>query len=113
MSRAFWASRGDFRQHGDGSAHMEASDDNGDAGFPKGAGDVYRPGKLVGLNSYKADHSPVSILPDSPGYRRDREYGVVLVVEVDDDVDIFAQDFPLSTVEHEGVEAGEGVGDAE
>ncbi len=92
---------------------MEASDDNGDASLPKGAGDVYGPGKLVGLNSYKADHSQVSVLPNSSGYSRDREYGAVLVMEVGDDVDIFTQDFPLSTVEREAVEAGEGVGDSE
>ena len=92
---------------------MEASDDNGNAGLQKGAGDVYGPGKLVGLNSYKGDHSQVSVLPNSPGYLPDREYGAVLVMEVGDDVDIFAQDFPLGTVEREAVEAGEGVGDTE
>ena len=86
---------------------MEASYDNWDADLPKGAGDVYGPGKLVGLNSYKGDYSPVSVLPNSPGYRRDGEYGAVLIVEADNDVDIFAQDFPLSAVDREAVEAGE------
>ncbi len=92
---------------------MEASNDNGDAGFPKGAGDVYRPGKLVGLNSYKGDYSPVSVLPNSLDYRRYRDNGAVLVVEVGDDVDIIAKDLPLSAVEREAVETGEGVGDTE
>ncbi len=96
--------RWDFRQHGYGSAHMEASDDNGNASFPKWAGDVNRPGKLVGLNSYKGNYSPISILPDSPDYRLNRDYGAVLVVEVSYNVDIFAQDSSLSTIKSEAVE---------
>ena len=85
---------------------MEATDRDRDTSLAKLSGHIERAGILIGLDPNHADQSASAALLDAPDDAADGDDGVGLVMRVDDDLSIRAQDLSLRGVEDQTVDAG-------
>ena len=96
-----------FGQHGDAARHVEAADRHRHAAVAELPGDVERAGELVRLHADQRDHAPVRL--DAVGDPLDVEDRVALVIGLDNDLGILAENMRLGAFDQEAVDAGEAV----
>ena len=99
--------RRQFGQHGDASRDMEAADGDGHARFAKLAPDVERARKLIRLHPDQRDHAAVG--QDAARDRGNVDDGVALVVNLDLDVDLGAENAGFGAFGEQAIDARETV----
>ena len=96
-----------FGQHGDASRDMEAADRDRHARFAKLAPDIERARKLIRLHPDQRDHSLIG--EDALRNAGDVDDGVALVVNLDLDLDVRAENMALRAFVKQAVDAGQAV----
>ena len=90
-------------QHGEAAADVKSADRDGHASGAELARDRHGARELVGLDADHADEAGMAGLPDPPGDPLDRDPDVHLVVGVDLDRDILAEDLAVGAILRDAV----------
>ncbi len=97
-------------QHGQGAADMEAADGHRQSSGAEAPRQVQGAGVLVGLDPHQADQATPAVGLEAPDDASHRDPGVGLVIGLDGNPDIRAQDPLLVGDAGQTVEGGQGVG---
>src|SRR5208282_731547 len=100
---------GRLLQHGEAAADVKAAHCDRHTSRAELARDGHGARELVGLDADQTDEAGMSGLLDAPCDPLDRNRDVHLIVGVDLDRDVVAQDVPVAAVLGDGVERGHGI----
>ena len=99
--------RRQFGQHGDAARDMETADGDRHALLAKLAADIERAGKLIRLDADQGDHSAVG--KNALRNRGKIDDGVALVVDLELDIDVGAENARFGAFQQQAIDAGQAV----
>ena len=99
--------RRQFGQHGDAAGDVEAADGDRHALLAKLAADIERARKLIRLHADQRDHSAVG--EDALRNRGKIDDGVALVVDLELDIDVGAENVRFGAFQQQAIDAGQAV----